>query len=292
MRKVFADTCHNLVSKDPKVMILLGDIGVHSLRQTFVDFPDNIINIGILEQAMIGAAAGISAQGLIPIVHTIAPFIVERALEQIKVDLAYQNLGANLVSVGNSYDYAGLGATHHCPGDIGILSNVPGVQLFIPGSQEEFRSQLTNNYSNGEVSYFRLSEFSHSESFSLSNLGAAVLRTGGEITVISIGPIITETLEALQNTSATLIYINSLNPLDLDLIRKNVDEKLLIVSNLYKGTVTPFLFPILENKKVKIRELGTPRMFLRNYGSKNQHDMHNELDAKSILRAYTALVDS
>ena len=126
----------------------------------------------------------------------------------------------------------------------------------------------------------------------MSNLGAAVLRTGGEITVISIGPMITETLEALKNTSATLIYLNSLNPLDLDLIRKNVNEKLLIVSNLYKGTVTPFLLPILENKKVKIHELGTPRMFLRNYGSKNQHDVHNELDAKSILRAYTALADS
>jgi transketolase len=60
----------------------------------------------------------------IPFVHTIAPFVVNRAYEQIKIDLCYQNLNVNLVTVGGSIDYAALGSTHHCPEDIGILTKL------------------------------------------------------------------------------------------------------------------------------------------------------------------------
>jgi transketolase len=87
---------------------------------------------------MISLAAGLSKTDLIPVVHTITPFIVERALEQIKVDFGYQKLNGNFISVGNSYDYAGLGCTHHCPGDIAILSSIPGIQLVAPGNDKEF----------------------------------------------------------------------------------------------------------------------------------------------------------
>ena len=90
-------------------------------------------NIGILEQSTIGLAAGLSLAGHFPIVHTIAPFLVERAYEQIKIDLGYQQLGSNLVSVGGSYDYAGLGCTHHCPADVGILNKIPGIEIIVPG---------------------------------------------------------------------------------------------------------------------------------------------------------------
>ena len=82
-------------------------------------------NIGICEPSMVNLAAGFSKVGLNPVVHTIAPFLIERSYEQIKLDFGYQNLNGNFISVGNSYDYAGLGCTHHCPSDVAILSAVP-----------------------------------------------------------------------------------------------------------------------------------------------------------------------
>ena len=60
--------------------------------------PNRYYNIGICEPTIVNMAAGINKSGLIPVVHTIAPFIIERAYEQIKLDLGYQNLAANLVS--------------------------------------------------------------------------------------------------------------------------------------------------------------------------------------------------
>ena len=86
MRKIFAEIVSELLSMDEKVVAILGDIGVHSFRESFIKFPDRVINIGILEQSMIGVAAGLSKGGMIPIVHSIAPFVIERPFEQIKID--------------------------------------------------------------------------------------------------------------------------------------------------------------------------------------------------------------
>ena len=108
MRKQFVKTVENILNADDKSVLLLGDIGVFGFRNAFKDHPTRTYNIGILEQSTIGLAAGLSKTGLIPFVHTIAPFIVERSLEQLKIDFGYQNLNGNFISVGASYDYSTL----------------------------------------------------------------------------------------------------------------------------------------------------------------------------------------
>ena len=146
MRKQFVSTIENIFREDKKIFLLLGDIGVFGFRDVLSSYPDRAKNIGILEQSMISLASGLSMAGFFPTVHTIAPFISERALEQIKVDLCYQNLPANLVAVGGSYDYSALGPTHHCPGDVGVLNELPGMEIIIPGSQEEFDYLFRERY--------------------------------------------------------------------------------------------------------------------------------------------------
>ena len=128
MRKQFVNTFESLISTDENLVLLLGDIGVFGFRNSFTKFPERVMNVGVLEQSTVGMAAGLARMGMNPVIHTIAPFLVERAYEQIKVDFGYQKLGCNLVSVGGSYDYAALGCTHHCPGDVGVLQNIPDIQ--------------------------------------------------------------------------------------------------------------------------------------------------------------------
>ena len=99
-----------------------------------------------------------SKAGFIPIIHSITPFLVLRALEQIKIDFVYNKLPCNIVSVGASNDYAKLGTTHHCFEDISILSNYNDINLFLPSNPNEFKYLFEKNYKNKSVNYFRISK--------------------------------------------------------------------------------------------------------------------------------------
>ena len=91
MRQQFPIACSELVKLNSNVIVLLGDIGHFSFRHFQNEHPDNFYNLGIAEQALIGVASGLASLGMIPIVHSIAPFITERCYEQIKIDIGYQN---------------------------------------------------------------------------------------------------------------------------------------------------------------------------------------------------------
>jgi transketolase len=109
MRKQFTKTITKFLIKNNKIILLLGDIGVFGFKNLLKKYPARALNIGILEQSTISFAAGLSKSGFIPIVHTIAPFIVARAFEQLKIDFGYQKLKGNFITIGSSYDYASLG---------------------------------------------------------------------------------------------------------------------------------------------------------------------------------------
>ena len=92
MRKAFPKVTEKLMKKNKKIFCLLGDIGVFSFRDIFKNHKNRILNMSTMEQSMIGFAAGLSKIGFIPIIHTIAPFLVLRALDQIKIDFVAQEI--------------------------------------------------------------------------------------------------------------------------------------------------------------------------------------------------------
>ena len=144
-----------LMDKDERVIVLLGDIGVFAFKDVFAKYPKRIYNVGILEQTMVGMAAGLAMAGFIPIIHTISPFLVARAYEQIRDDFGFQNLKGTFVGV-NVYDTSpNLGLTHSCPEDLEMMSRVPNMNVFEPMSAEEFDKLLKENYET-KLNYFRI----------------------------------------------------------------------------------------------------------------------------------------
>jgi len=143
------------MDSDPRVVVLLGDIGVHAFRDVFAKYPDRIYNIGICEQSMVGMAAGMAMAGLIPIIHTIEPFLVERAFEQIKDDFGYQELVGTLVGVDVSQTAPNLGYTHQTPYAMEMMGFIKGMQTFEPQSPAELDKVLKEYYSNS-LNYIRI----------------------------------------------------------------------------------------------------------------------------------------
>ncbi len=144
----------DIMDKDDRVVVLLGDIGVHAFKGVFEKYPTRCYNIGICEQTMVGMAAGMAMAGLIPIVHTIEPFLVDRAFEQIKDDFGYQELKGTIVGVDVSKTAPNLGYTHQCPYALEHMSHVQGMKVFEPKTPEELDSILKENYES--LNYIRI----------------------------------------------------------------------------------------------------------------------------------------
>ena len=283
MRKSFVTAVTDTFSTSDQPVLLLGDIGVFGFSKLGKEFPTRVINVGILEQAMVGIAAGLAMKNHIPTIHTIAPFMVERAFEQIKIDFAYQGLAGNLVSVGASFDYAALGCTHHCPADISLMSSIPGTRIYLPGNQEEFLHQYSVHWNDGNLNYFRLSESSHSVDLKDFKSGACHVMNGKRAPVIVVGPVLQEAFEALKDLDLDILYLNNLDHSSLsDLTSGGLKKDVIVIEPYYSGTVANLL---IENDLLgysRIHQIGVPREFLNNYGSASEHMAQLKLDAVGI----------
>lgn len=155
MRKQLPITVKEIMDKNDRVVVLLGDIGVFAFKEVMEKYPTRCYNIGILEQSMVSVAAGLGMSGLIPIVHTISPFLVARAYEQIRDDFGFQGLIGTLIGVDVYATSPNLGLTHSCPEDTALMSFVPGMKTFTPDSPSQFDTLLKENYAKS-LNYFRI----------------------------------------------------------------------------------------------------------------------------------------
>ncbi len=137
MRTVFAETASALLDEDPLAAVVLAEISADLFAKAAARHPERVLNVGIREQLMVSVGGGLALAGLRPVVHTYAPFLVERAFEQVKLDLAHQGARAVLVSIGASYDAARAGRTHQAPEDVALLDTVPGFAVQVPGHPDE-----------------------------------------------------------------------------------------------------------------------------------------------------------
>jgi transketolase len=290
MRKQLIKTIQSVLYKDDRSILLLGDIGVFGFREELKNLPSRAYNIGILEQSTISVAAGLSKTNLIPIVHTIAPFIVERALEQIKVDFGYQNLNGNFISIGNSYDYTGLGCTHHCPGDVIILSSIPNMQIITPGNAKEFDLLFNEAYDNGSPTYFRLSEYSHELDLNINFGKANILKKGNKATVICYGNMLKQVYDAVVDLDVTLLYYTTITPFDEITLQENYNENIIVCEPFYEGSTNYYINKSLKGLKYNLYNIGIPREFILNYGKKDQIDILLGLDENSIKEKINKII--
>jgi len=287
MRQQLVKTVSELLIKDKRLVLLLGDIGVYGFQQAFKDFPDRVYNIGILEQATVSLAAGLAKTGLIPVFYSIAPFIAERALEQLKIDFGYQQLRGNFVSVGGSYDYAALGATHQCPGDVAILKQIPGMKIVVPGTAQEFDKLFREVYSQAGPHYFRLSERVNKASFPVKFGQLKVIRKGKKVTVLAVGLMLDKVLEASKGLDVTVIYCTTVAPLD----KYNQGHKLLICEPYYSGALVAEILKVNYPRSMIIDQIGVPHKFLKHYGCREEQDKFLGLTAENIRKHILRLIN-
>ena len=283
MRSKFANICSKLVQDDDRSVIMVGDISHFLLRETEKIAPDRFFNIGICEQSMVSIASGLSMEGLKPIIHTIAPFLVERAYEQIKVDLGYQHTDVTIVTVGGTYDYSDLGCTHHCYNDIALMRSIPNMEVYEPATPKEFEQLFNETWGNGNPKYFRLSAHTHSQNFDVLPDELNIVRDSlnGKWVFVS-GHLLDD---VICSPDVGIIYVSTLSHISensKNIIRNMIDDShIYSVENHFKIGGLGDL--ISDTFNVKVNKIGLDRKFITSYGSYDDLRKTAKMDKENIL---------
>ena len=153
MRRKFGKIINELANNDKKIVLLVGDIGYGIFDDFRKNHKKRFFNLGICEQSIIGAAAGMALEGLKPWVYTITPFLIERPFEQIKLDIDQQKVNVKLVGFA---DYPTLGPTHSELNAKKLMSLFKNIDSFFPKDSEETEKYVYKTYKNNGPNFISL----------------------------------------------------------------------------------------------------------------------------------------
>ncbi|AGL21607.1 transketolase family protein [Actinoplanes sp. N902-109] len=283
MRDTFVATTTALLGEDPRTALVLADISADAFAPALRRHPDRAVNVGIREQLMVGVAGGLALTGMRPYLHSYAPFLVDRAYEQIKLDLGHQDVGAVLVSVGASYDAPTTGYTHQSPGDVALLDTLEGWTVHVPGHSGEVPGLLRAAARHDDRVYIRLSTQENSTAHPGTDL--KVIRQGPRdgAVVVAVGPMLDPVLAT--GLDVTVAYTNTPRPWDTDRLRELVTDKVVLVEPYLAGTSSRVVAGALSRVPHRELHLGVSRTEERRYGSPADHAAWHGLDPAGLRRS-------
>jgi transketolase len=273
------------------VAVVLAEISLERFAPVFAGDPARAVNVGIMEQTMVGVAAGYALEGFHPVIHTITPFVAERALEQLKLDFGNQELGVLVIGVGGSYDYGSEGTTHHSPGDVQALLTIPATQVLVPGAASEADRLVRDTYANDRITYLRTQIVTNRGARPVELGRLLVERRGSRATVIAVGPMLDRTLAATADMDVTVLYATTLNPFDADTLgRELAGDDVVVVEPFFAGTLAAPISEALRDRPTRLHFVGVPRAVIRDYGTAEQLDHVLGLDAAGIHRQVASAI--
>ncbi|WP_327433707.1 transketolase family protein [Streptomyces sp. NBC_01236] len=286
MRDRFAPVVSRLLDEDPRVAVVLAEIGKDGFTEARRRHPDRVINVGIREQLLIGAGAGLALTGLRPVVHTFASFLVERPFEQVKLDLGHQDVGAVLVSAAASFDWPAGGFTHMAPGDVALLDTLDGWTVHVPGHPDEAETLLRHAVAAGDDRvYVRLSVQSNTQGHAVDGTRLLTVREGRAGVVVAVGPMLDAVLAATEGLDVTVLYATTVRPFDTAALRRATETAgtdVVLVEPYLAGTSTTAANDALADVPHRVLGLGVGRRELRRYGTVEEHVAAHGLDARSL----------
>lgn len=292
MRRAFLGRVADMIRNEEDTTFFTVDIGMWAIRDVLRDFPERCCNVGVFEDAMFSIAAGMASRGLVPTMFGIQPYLIERTLEQIKMDLAYQKMGVNVVGTGAAVDYSKYGYSHYCAEDVQVIKAIPGCEFIAPGSAKEFLQLFNQAYRDGKPTFFRISDHPNREFDPDVELGKAnVMQRGSKATVLAVSIMLDDVMRVCNGQDVTVLYYTTLEPFDLETLAENCPaNKILVVEPEYEGSLLYDIHQALPGRELKISHVAFPREIFRNYGTYQEKMEHYGLTEKHIADELEKLV--
>ncbi len=227
---VFSETLQDLAAYDRNIVAVTSDSrGSGKLAPFGQKFPEQIVEIGIAEQNLVGVAAGLASAGKKAFAVSPACFLTARALEQIKNDVAYSDNPVKLIGISAGVSYGALGSTHHSLHDYAVLRTINNLIIAAPADNFETEQAIRRAAEMQQPVYLRFGKkvmplLKESDDNDFEFGKGRIIKQGDDITLIGTGETVYPALqaagllEATYGISATVISMHTIKPLDYNLL--------------------------------------------------------------------------
>ncbi|MCF7925132.1 MAG: transketolase family protein [Candidatus Izimaplasma sp.] len=297
MRTTYNDTLVDLAKTDDKIVLLEADLMRAIKTNDFQKkYPNRTLNIGIMEQNMMGVAAGLSVRGLKPYIHTFGPFATRRSFDQLFLSLGYADLNAIIIGSDAGISASHNGGTHMPFEDLGLVRLVPNMTVMEMTDPVMFENILRQLNDQKQLSYLRivrkhmLSIYQEGSTFEIGK--GIVLREGKDATIVAAGIMVANALKAqalLQEDGINVSVIDmfTIKPIDQALLLEYADKTQCIVTaenhNIIGGLGSAVL-EALETTPVTVKRVGVKDRFGQ-VGTQAFLEKEYELTAEDIVKA-------
>lgn len=227
-RVAYSSVLEELAAQDQRVCAVINDsLSSAKLKSFKTKYPDRFINVGIAEQNLVGVGCGLANSGMIPYLCAASCFLTARAMEQIKVDLAYSKTNVRLCAMSPGMAYGQLGPTHHSIEDLAWMRVLPNLTVIVPADPVETAAVMRYSLMHEGPMFLRIARLPvprvHGDDYEF-RLGKAVrLREGSDVTLIANGLMVCRALDAakaleVRGISARVLNMSTLKPLDHEAI--------------------------------------------------------------------------
>lgn len=240
-RLVFSEVLLENAIKDRDIVVVCSDSRGSSMLTGFAEqLPKQFVEVGIAEQSLVSVAAGLASCGKKVYAVSPASFLTTRSLEQIKVDVAYNNCNVKLIGVSGGISYGALGITHHSTQDIANTASIAGLRVYIPSDRYQTRILFQHLINDCQPAYIRMGRNAVEDVYSESNLPfcmdkATTVQDGTDVTIIACGEMVSPAKKAgeillQKGISARVIDMYCIKPIDSKAVMKAVKETKVILT--------------------------------------------------------------
>ncbi|MBN2181563.1 MAG: hypothetical protein JW715_06595 [Sedimentisphaerales bacterium] len=238
--EVFSETLMSLASGDKNVLAVTSDSrGSGKLAPFAAAYPEQIVEVGIAEQNLVGISAGLASTG--KVVYAVSPacFLTARSLEQIKNDVCYSDHPVKLVGISAGVSYGALGSTHHSTHDLAVLRAINNIVIIAPSDNFETKHAVRAAATMSHPVFLR---FGKRPMYHLHNprtkfeVGRSItIREGSDVTFIATGETVYHALMAgkmleSRGISCRVISMHTVKPLDAESVLKAASDSGAIVT--------------------------------------------------------------
>lgn len=226
--EVFSEVLQNLAATDRDIMVVTSDSrGSGKLVPFGQKYPEQIVEVGIAEQNLVGVATGLASMGKKAFAVSPACFLTARALEQIKNDVAYSDNPVKLIGISAGVSYGALGTTHHSLHDYAVLRAINNITIVAPADNFETAEAIKEAAEMTSPVYIRFGKKGMPVNLQSNNVHSKfkigkgrIIQEGNDMTFIATGEAVLPCVEAAKlleidyNISCKIISIHTIKPLD------------------------------------------------------------------------------